>query len=94
MLTSQSTMEGVGPVKKLGPRGIKGTHPFHSILLSHDMSLTYCMLQVINLVGVHKRSLHPVDMLLLANFVWSFESVSQGQTYFLILCQLSYLLCH
>ncbi|KAF1885032.1 hypothetical protein Lal_00028921 [Lupinus albus] len=44
-----------------------------------------CRHMVISLVGAQKTSLHPDDMLLLANFVMSSESFRQADTYLILL---------
>ncbi|KAK3008987.1 hypothetical protein RJ639_015150 [Escallonia herrerae] len=48
-------------------------------------AILMCKHKVISLVGAQKASLHPDDMLLLANFVMSSESFRQVDTYLMLL---------
>ncbi|MCH85984.1 vacuolar fusion MON1-like protein, partial [Trifolium medium] len=48
-------------------------------------AILMCRHKVISLFGAQKASLHPDDMLLLANFVMSTESFRQDDTYLLLL---------
>ncbi|RDY02905.1 Vacuolar fusion protein MON1-like protein, partial [Mucuna pruriens] len=48
-------------------------------------AILMCRHKVISLVGAQKASLHPDDMLLLANFVMSSESFRQADTYLMLL---------
>nr|KAJ0211639.1 hypothetical protein LSAT_V11C400212740 [Lactuca sativa] len=53
------------------------------IFFTHSRSSA--IVKVVSLVGAQKAQLHPDDMLLLANFVMSFESFRQDDTYLVLL---------